>query len=212
MKKDEKKTKKPGQNKKIPKLPGGQNVKIIEISLSKLVMPLLLLIVTASVFWTYNNATSEKIKINDSVGLNQIIAQYNSGTYEEIIIQGQTVKALYPKRQNVVNNKIEEVRDIDQTSIPTNLEITDIGLSNPENLTKVTIQEEGWGKQFFADLLPSIVGVIIFVVLIFFLMGRMGGGGMGGPMAFIRSRARVYDPELDEKVTFADVAGSDEEK
>lgn len=35
---------------------------------------------------------------------------------------------------------------------------------------------------------------------------------MGGPMAFIRSRARVYDPEFDEKVTFEDVAGSDEEK
>lgn len=35
---------------------------------------------------------------------------------------------------------------------------------------------------------------------------------MGGPMAFIRSRARVYDPETDEKITFAQVAGADEEK
>lgn len=35
---------------------------------------------------------------------------------------------------------------------------------------------------------------------------------MGGPMAFIRSRARIYDPETDEKVTFDDVAGSEEEK
>lgn len=43
-------------------------------------------------------------------------------------------------------------------------------------------------------------------------MSRMGGGGMGGPMAFIRSRARVYDPETDEKITFAQVAGADEEK
>lgn len=40
----------------------------------------------------------------------------------------------------------------------------------------------------------------------------MGGGGMGSPMAFIKSRAKMYDPELDEKVTFADVAGSEEEK
>mgnify|MGYP002345910072 FL=1 len=45
-----------------------------------------------------------------------------------------------------------------------------------------------------------------------FVMGRMGGGGMGGPMQFIKSRAKMYDPELDEKVTFADVAGSEEEK
>lgn len=35
---------------------------------------------------------------------------------------------------------------------------------------------------------------------------------MGGPMAFIKSRAKIYDPEMDEKVTFSDVAGSDEEK
>ena len=32
------------------------------------------------------------------------------------------------------------------------------------------------------------------------------GGGMGGPMQFIKSRAKMYDPELDEVVTFADVA------
>lgn len=31
-------------------------------------------------------------------------------------------------------------------------------------------------------------------------------------MAFIRSRARVYDPETDEKITFAQVAGAEEEK
>ena len=31
-------------------------------------------------------------------------------------------------------------------------------------------------------------------------------------MAFIKSRAKIYDPDIDEQVTFADVAGSDEEK
>ena len=31
-------------------------------------------------------------------------------------------------------------------------------------------------------------------------------------MAFIKSRAKVYDPDIDEQVTFADVAGSEEEK
>jgi ATP-dependent Zn protease len=34
----------------------------------------------------------------------------------------------------------------------------------------------------------------------------MGPGGAGGAMQFIKSRAKVYDPEMDEKVTFADVA------
>jgi cell division protease FtsH len=53
---------------------------------------------------------------------------------------------------------------------------------------------------------------ILFVALLVFMMGRMGGGGMGGPMAFIKSRARMYDPENDEQVTFADVAGAKEAK
>ncbi len=37
------------------------------------------------------------------------------------------------------------------------------------------------------------------------------GGGASGPMAFIKSRAKIYEPGKD-KVTFADVAGSLEEK
>jgi len=53
---------------------------------------------------------------------------------------------------------------------------------------------------------------VLFVALLVFLFSRMSGGGMGGPMQFIKSRAKVYDPEVDEQVTFADVAGSDEEK
>jgi cell division protease FtsH len=38
-------------------------------------------------------------------------------------------------------------------------------------------------------------------------------GGQNGPMAFIRSRAKIYEPEdTKDVVTFADVAGSIEEK
>jgi ATP-dependent Zn protease len=50
------------------------------------------------------------------------------------------------------------------------------------------------------------------ILLIFFFMSRMGGGGMGGPMAFIKSRANVYDPEMDEKWHLLMWHGSDEEK
>lgn len=44
------------------------------------------------------------------------------------------------------------------------------------------------------------------------MFSRMGGMGGNGPMAFIKSRARIYDPNGKDKVTFADVAGADEEK
>lgn len=35
---------------------------------------------------------------------------------------------------------------------------------------------------------------------------------MGNAMNFIKSRAKEYDPDGKDKVTFADVAGSEEEK
>ena len=52
--------------------------------------------------------------------------------------------------------------------------------------------------------------LIIIVILFVLFMARMSGGA-GGPMAFIKSRARIYEPGKDT-VTFADVAGSQEEK
>lgn len=94
---------------------------------------------------------------------------------------------------------------MDRTTLPANVAITDIGLSDPANVTKVTIKNNDWSNAFW-DFLPSLGITVITIAILIFLMGRMGGGGMGSPMAFIKSRAKMYDPELDEKVTFADVA------
>ncbi len=79
------------------------------------------------------------------------------------------------------------------------------------NPTRVTIKNNDWSNAFW-EFIPSALITILLIVFLIFMMSRMGGGGMGSPMAFIKSRAKMYDPELDEKVTFADVAGSDEEK
>ncbi len=121
------------------------------------------------------------------------------------------IEAKKSATKNIVNGKEVTSRDVDRSMIPANLKITDIGLSDPHNPTKVTIKEEGWGK-ILAESLPSLLGTVLFIILLFFIMSRMSGGGMGSPMAFIKSRARMYDPEMDEKVTFDNVAGADEEK
>ncbi len=197
---------------KNPHLPKNANVKIIEITPHTFLMPFLFILFLASLYYTWQSfSQTEKITYNDTVGINTIAAQYASGVYDEIIVQGTTIQAKKKAIENVVDSKKVISREIDRSILPANLEITDIGLSDPKNRTKVTIQDEGWGK-VLSDMLPSLLGTVLFVLLLFFLMTRMGGGGMGGPMAFIKSRAKVYDPELDEKVTFADVAGSDEEK
>ena len=63
---------------------------------------------------------------------------------------------------------------------------------------------------WWLDFLPFIIVSVIFMVFWFMLM-RSQSGGNGKVMNFGKSRARMQDPTKN-KVTFADVAGADEEK
>jgi len=60
------------------------------------------------------------------------------------------------------------------------------------------------------DFLPYLIMLVIMAV-IWFVMIRSQTGGGGKVMNFGKSRARMQDPSKN-KVTFADVAGADEEK
>ncbi len=59
----------------------------------------------------------------------------------------------------------------------------------------------------WSSYIPLFVISGVFILMIFFMMRRMGGAG--SPMAFGRSRGRLYAQE-DLGVTFDDVAGIDE--
>ena len=61
--------------------------------------------------------------------------------------------------------------------------------------------------QTWTSYIPMIVVTALFVLFIFYMMRRLGGAG--SPMAFGRSRGKMYAQE-DLGVTFDDVAGIDE--
>ena len=63
---------------------------------------------------------------------------------------------------------------------------------------------------WWIDFLPFLLTVGLFMALWYFMM-RAQSGGNNKVMNFGKSRARVADPSRN-KVTFADVAGADEEK
>ena len=73
--------------------------------------------------------------------------------------------------------------------------------------------EAGNVVPWWASLLPYLGILVIFGVLWFVMMNRAngGGGGAGGVMKFGKARVRMGSEEK-KKVTFADVAGCDEEK
>ena len=60
------------------------------------------------------------------------------------------------------------------------------------------------------DFLPFLIMTGLLIVLWYFMMRAQTGGG-GKVMSFAKSHARVQDPSKN-KITFADVAGADEEK
>ncbi|WP_074457049.1 ATP-dependent zinc metalloprotease FtsH [Candidatus Synechococcus spongiarum] len=64
----------------------------------------------------------------------------------------------------------------------------------------------------FNTILSWVVPPLIFIlVLQFFARRQMGGGGQGA-LSFTRSKAKIYVPDEQSRVTFADVAGVDEAK
>merc|ERR1711959_430519 len=65
----------------------------------------------------------------------------------------------------------------------------------------------------FTTILSWVVPPLIFIlVLQFFARRSMGGGGAQGALSFTKSKAKVYVPDDESKVTFDDVAGVDEAK
>ncbi len=86
------------------------------------------------------------------------------------------------------------------------------------DIDKITVDELSFDLEYRApvvvpwwyDFLPYLIMLVIMGV-IWFVMIRSQAGGGGKVMNFGKSRARMQDPSKN-RVTFADVAGADEEK
>ena len=73
--------------------------------------------------------------------------------------------------------------------------------------TMPDIPQDNWAATTFLPVILTLVGVF----LIFGLMNRQGGGANSKAMNFGKSRAKL-STDRDKKVTFAQVAGLEEEK
>ena len=71
--------------------------------------------------------------------------------------------------------------------------------------TRLPAEDPRW-----MDWIPLLVSIALFGLLWYFMMRQQASGGKG-MMNFGKSRARLNDP-ANNKVTFKDVAGADEEK
>ena len=63
---------------------------------------------------------------------------------------------------------------------------------------------------WYVEIIPYMIPVVLLFVMWWYIMRQQTGGGKG-VMTFGKSKASMVDPSKN-KVTFADVAGADEEK
>lgn len=98
----------------------------------------------------------------------------------------------------------------EKATLPLNDTLKDIGIDiDSPGTTKISVKDTT-SLHFWADLAPTIVGSVLFLVIFILLMGKMMSAG-GGPMGFIKNKAKRYEPQKG-KIMFTDVAGSLEEK
>ena len=70
---------------------------------------------------------------------------------------------------------------------------------------------KGWTAPWWMSILPYLITIVLFVGVWYLLMNKAGGGGAPGVGKFGKAHTRTGEENL-KKVTFADVAGAEEEK
>ncbi len=93
---------------------------------------------------------------------------------------------------------------------------SDAPRSGPKvNVPALTFENEssGWMAMFW-QALPFLLIIVFWIVIMRRMSGGAGGGGAGGGGVFSvgKAKARLFDKDNDQKVTFKDVAGLEEAK
>jgi cell division protease FtsH len=132
------------------------------------------------------------------ISASRAISQNNSGKYSKVLVSGNELE-ITPTDQNHATLK---------AYVDPNASLKDQGF----NLSKsdVTYKSGGSSSSTILDLAGSLLPIIILVGLFYFMLRSAQGQG-NQALSFGKSRARLYGNEKD-KVTFSEVAGSEEAK
>jgi len=137
-------------------------------------------------------------------------------TYSELISaisNGNVESVSISYNQETAEVKVKDEEKLKEVNLPnvTNL-MDNLNDLMEENSVEVTQEEEPF-ISIVADMIYPIAMVIMVVLLFIMLMGgSRSSGGTSGALGFGKSRAKQINANTKSKVTFADVAGIDEEK
>lgn len=142
----------------------------------------------------------------EQITLSELTEEINSGRVSEVIVTGYTVEIRYEKTST------SPARSVSKPISPLWMEDFQRILIEAENNGKIKSYDynEPTDIASWLNIILILVMVVGMGAFIWFTYSRQAGDGKSA-MSFGRSRAKLNDPAKN-KVTFADVAGADEEK
>ncbi|MFM7217463.1 MAG: ATP-dependent zinc metalloprotease FtsH [Bacteroidota bacterium] len=144
------------------------------------------------------------------------------------IDEGERIAHVYIRREKLKEEKYKNIRlktwgDVENpgphyyiTTGPVEAfarKIEESQVTLPAN-EKIEPEYEANTTSYWEVILNWLLPIAFFFVIWMLLMRRMGGGGAGGSQIFNigKSKAQLFDKELQVKITFNDVAGLEEAK
>lgn len=150
--------------------------------------------------WFYQGTPQQEVK---EVDLTKFTTHLKNENIEELLINGTTMTGTLKSGAKIVSYapSILEIDRLENEYIFPQMKEGKITLKSDKP------KETPW----IVTLLPTIIMVVILLVFWFVFMNQGQGGG-GKVMSFGKSRAKLHKEDELRKITFADVAGLDEEK
>ena len=145
------------------------------------------------------------IQPSSTVPLSAVATDVAAGKVTAVTVNGDSLEVTYSDGSTKTSRKDPSA------GLPETLATYGV---TPSELAKVSITVQGQsGFEFwFATLAPTVLMLLFFAVLFWFLSRQARGAGMQA-FTFGQSKARITDPaDLSQRVTFADVAGAREAK
>ena len=162
----------------------------------------ILIILTITLLYSY---IVEGQKEEEEIAISQLAQDVKSEQIESIIIRGEEIEAKYKDNETLFVSKKEAGSAISET-------LTNYGVT-PEQLASVTIDiKDQTGIGYWLLIVgPFLIPLFFIIFLIWYLTRQVKGAGMQA-FTFGQSNAKMMNPKDKSKVTFKDVAGSEEAK
>jgi len=139
-----------------------------------------------------------------------LVSQIKSGDIKQLSITRDPETSGAAKATVIVNDKPDTNKSVDIVDINSFMQmVVNPAMSGGQLAVKTALPPK---TGFLVSFIPPIIVLVFSVFILMFIMQQMQGGGGGGKvMSFGKSKARVTVDEKN-KVTFAQVAGLEEEK